>query len=149
MCGPDHPAPEQDYRTHASITGLLADDKYALDEFPVAFTHQSGEVYTYKSFIAYKKGAPPRPLVLVLPNYAGLKQFDKDQALFLAKCGYVGLAVDVFRETEQYSYADRNPAVELKDGETAEYASRFSRTVRSKAADYVNCKDIKIMEAFL
>ena len=68
MCGPDHPAPDADYSTHASIKAMLADDKYAVEEFPVKFTHQSGEVYTYKSCIAYKRNAPPRPLVLVLPN---------------------------------------------------------------------------------
>ena len=150
MCGPDHPAPDEDYRTHASISALLEDGRYSIDEFPVTFTHQSGEVYTYKSCIAYKKDAPPRPLVLVLPNYAGLKQFDKDQALFLAKCGYVGLAVDLFRETESYTYADRNPTVEVKDGEVAgQFASRFSRTVGATASNYVNMKDAKLRQAFI
>ena len=61
----------------------------------------------------------PRPVVLVLPNYAGMKQFDKDQAVFLAKLGYIGLAVEVFHETEDYKYADRNPVVECKDGENS------------------------------
>lgn len=38
----------------------------------------------------------PRPLVLVIHNYAGLKYFDVDQAEYLARLGYVGLAIDVY-----------------------------------------------------
>jgi hypothetical protein len=84
---------------------------------------------------------------MVLPNYAGMKQFDKDQAVFLAKLGYVGLAVELFHETEDYKYADRNPVVECKNGETGgAYASQYSRSVSSKASDYVNAKDAKVME---
>ena len=52
-------------------------------------------------------------MVLVFSNYAGLKQFDKDQAMFLAKLGYVGLAVDLFKETPEYMYEDRNPIVKI------------------------------------
>jgi len=40
----------------------------------------------------------PRPLVLVIHNYAGLKFFDIDQAEYLARLGYVGLAIDVYGE---------------------------------------------------
>jgi hypothetical protein len=146
MCGPDHAAPGESYATHEGIKAALADDNFVSAEFPVAFKTATGESYTYKSFICYKKDAPPRPLVMVLPNYAGMKQFDKDQAMFLAKLGYVGLAVDVTAETEGYMYADRNPVVECKDGETAELKSRFSRTVQSVAGDYVNMLDAKVWE---
>jgi dienelactone hydrolase len=45
--------------------------------------------YTYKSWIAYKRNAAPKPVIMVFPNYAGLKDFDKDQAMFLAKLGWV------------------------------------------------------------
>ena len=38
----------------------------------------------------------PRPLVLVIHNYQGLKFFDVDVAEFLARVGYVGLAIDVY-----------------------------------------------------
>ncbi|MEM8769289.1 MAG: dienelactone hydrolase family protein [Pseudomonadota bacterium] len=53
--------------------------------------------------------APPaeagrRPLVLVVHNYQGLKFFDVDVAEYLARVGYVGLAVDM--------YGDRVPADE-------------------------------------
>ncbi|CAK9108903.1 Hypothetical protein SCF082_LOCUS50629, partial [Durusdinium trenchii] len=51
----------------------------------------------------------PRPLVLVFPNYAGLKQFDVDQAVFLAKLGFCGLAVDLYGEQEAYPSSLRNP----------------------------------------
>ena len=38
----------------------------------------------------------PRPLVLVIHNYQGLKFFDVDVAEYLARVGYVGLAIDVY-----------------------------------------------------
>jgi dienelactone hydrolase len=38
----------------------------------------------------------PRPLVLVIHNYQGLKFFDDDAAEYLARVGYVGLAIDLF-----------------------------------------------------
>lgn len=43
--------------------------------------------------IAYVAGRPPGPVVMVHHNYAGSKQFDVDQAAFLARCGYVGVAI--------------------------------------------------------
>jgi hypothetical protein len=87
MCGPeDTEPPKVPYRTPAFLlAGAGADGDYVLEEFPIT----SGG-YTYKSWIAYRRGAPPKPVVMVFPNYAGLKDFDKDQAMFLAKLGYVG-----------------------------------------------------------
>ena len=38
--------------------------------------------------------------------------------MFLAKLGYVGLAVDLYAETAEYSYADRNPIIELEQAAT-------------------------------
>jgi dienelactone hydrolase len=40
-----------------------------------------------------------RPLVLVVHNYQGLKFFDVDVAEYLARIGYVGLAIDMYGET--------------------------------------------------
>lgn len=40
----------------------------------------------------------PRPLVLVIHNYQGLKFFDVDVAEYLARVGYVGLAIDMYGE---------------------------------------------------
>ena len=47
--------------------------------------------------------APPkvvgeRPLLLVIHNYQGLKFFDVDVAEYLARVGYVGLAIDLYGE---------------------------------------------------
>ena len=47
--------------------------------------------------------APPqavgkRPLILVIHNYQGLKFFDVDVAEYLARVGYVGLAIDMYGE---------------------------------------------------
>ena len=46
--------------------------------------------------VAPPETAGPRPLVLVIHNYQGLKFFDVDVAEYLARVGYVGLAVDMY-----------------------------------------------------
>jgi hypothetical protein len=86
MCGPDDfELPKVPYRTPAYLlAGAGGDGDYVLEQFPITYGG-----YTYKSWIAYKQGAPPKPVVLIFPNYSGLKQFDKDQAMFMAKLGYV------------------------------------------------------------
>lgn len=67
------------------------------------------EGYTYKSDIAFQEGKERSPVILVFPNYAGKKQFDIDQAVFLAKLGYVGVAVDLYPDTPEYPSSLRNP----------------------------------------
>lgn len=85
---------------------VASDGELVCERFPVTF-----EGYTYKySTIAYVKGRGPAPVVLINPNYCGLKQFDVDVACFLAKCGYVGFAMDLFKESEDYTFEDRDPA---------------------------------------
>lgn len=49
--------------------------------------------------VAPSAEAGPRPLVLVVHNYQGLKQFDIDVAEYMARLGYVGLAVDMYGNT--------------------------------------------------
>ena len=53
-----------------------------------------------KDYLGYLVAPPasvgPRPLVLEIHNYAGLKFFDVHQAEYLARLGYVGLAIDVY-----------------------------------------------------
>jgi dienelactone hydrolase len=49
--------------------------------------------------VAPARSLGPRPLVLVVHNYQGLKFFDVDVAEYLARVGYVGLAVDMYGET--------------------------------------------------
>ena len=52
-----------------------------VEEFPITFGG-----YCYKhGRIAYVKGRDPRPVILVHHNYCGLKQFDVDQACFIAR----------------------------------------------------------------
>ena len=67
--------------------------------------------------VAYIKGRPPSPVVIVHHNYAGLKQFDVDQAAFLARCGFVGVAVDTYREVGLVGHPD--PARECKELDVA------------------------------
>ena len=49
--------------------------------------------------VAPPLAAGPRPLVLVIHNYQGLKFFDVDVAEYLARVGYVGLAIDMYGNT--------------------------------------------------
>ena len=125
MCGPeDTEPPKVPYRTpHFLLAGAGADGDYVLKEFPIDFNG-----YTYTSWIAYRVGAPPKPVVLVMPNYAGLKQFDKDQAMFLAKLGFVGLAVDLYKEVPGYMFEDRNPV--LKGTEGSESAGVTAKNIK-------------------
>ncbi|CAJ1398179.1 unnamed protein product [Effrenium voratum] len=74
-----------------------------VEEFPITF-----EGYTYKyGRIAYIMGRRPSPVILVHHNFAGLKQFDVDQACFMARIGYVGVAVDLYQEKPNFTYHDR------------------------------------------
>lgn len=54
-----------------------------------------GKTYT-GYLVAPPASSGPRPLVLEIHNYAGLKFFDVHQAEYLARLGYVGLAIDVY-----------------------------------------------------
>lgn len=126
MCGSDGDAPENPYKSPLCLipTPLKSarDGDLVVEEFPL--THE-GKIYPH-SRIAYIKGRSPTPVVLVHHNYAGLKQFDIDQACFLARVGYVGLAVDLYQEKPTYMYADRNPTQE--DGQekkTAHFHGAF------------------------
>ena len=49
--------------------------------------------------VAPPKEAGPRPVVLVIHNYQGLKFFDVDVAEYLARIGYVGVAIDMYGNT--------------------------------------------------
>lgn len=49
--------------------------------------------------VAPPSEAGPKPLVMVIHNYQGLKFFDVDVAEYLARLGYVGLAIDLYGET--------------------------------------------------
>jgi dienelactone hydrolase len=62
--------------------------------------------------VAPPAAAGPRPLVLVIHNYQGLKFFDVDVAEYLARVGYAGLAIDLYGNTvppAQRTWPD-NPA---------------------------------------
>lgn len=49
--------------------------------------------------VAPPESVGPRPLVLVIHNYQGLKFFDVDVAEYLARVGYAGLAIDLYGNT--------------------------------------------------
>lgn len=53
----------------------------------------------YKSYlVAPAESVGPRPMVMVIHNYQGLKFFDIDVAEYFARVGYVGFAIDLYGE---------------------------------------------------
>ena len=64
--------------------------------------------------MAYPRGTSNRPLVLIFPNYAGEKDFDVDQAIFLAQMGYAAVSVDMYKDVEWYPKRVRNPTLSLR-----------------------------------
>ena len=60
-----------------------------------------------------------RPLVLVIHNYQGMKFFDVDVAEYLARVGYVGLAIDL--------YGDRVPANQREFPNDPEQVAEFQK----------------------
>jgi hypothetical protein len=58
----------EDSRDRANLINLVS----VRGAFPVEF-----EGFKYEGQIAYTRGAEKRPLILVFPNYAGMKQFGK------------------------------------------------------------------------
>ncbi|MDE0441608.1 MAG: dienelactone hydrolase family protein, partial [Gammaproteobacteria bacterium] len=60
----------------------------------IAFSFRGNDYLGH--LVAPAPSVGPRPLVLVIHNYQGLKFFDVDVAEYLARVGYVGLAIDVY-----------------------------------------------------
>lgn len=118
MCGGDGELPAVGYRTPHCLQPVptAGHGGLVVEVFPITY-----DGYTYAhGRIAYMKGRQPAPVILVHPNYAGLKQFDVDQACFLAKVGYVGLALDIYKVTPEYAFEDRNLAKDDLNGLTPE-----------------------------
>ncbi|MDA0789225.1 MAG: dienelactone hydrolase family protein [Proteobacteria bacterium] len=63
----------------------------------ISFTFRSNDYVGH--LVAPAESAGPRPLVMVIHNYQGLKFFDVDVAEYLARVGYVGLAIDCYGNT--------------------------------------------------
>jgi len=75
----------------------------SLDFWPPATDLRKAEIsFTFRGndyvghLVAPSESTGPRPLVLVIHNYQGLKFFDVDVAEYLARVGYVGLAIDLY-----------------------------------------------------
>ena len=65
----------------------------ALRRDEIAFSFRGND---YAGRLVAPQDAGARPLVLVIHNYQGLKFFDVDVAEYLARVGYVGLAIDLY-----------------------------------------------------
>ena len=77
-------------------------------------THRPTSRMTCHAQPLHRRFAKAKPLILIFPNYAGEKQFDIDQAVFLARCGYTAVSVDMYQETPyengvSYPKSNRNP----------------------------------------
>eukprot|EP00928_Gymnodinium_smaydae_P079288 TRINITY_DN63256_c0_g1_i1.p1 TRINITY_DN63256_c0_g1~~TRINITY_DN63256_c0_g1_i1.p1 ORF type:complete len:348 (+),score=11.41 TRINITY_DN63256_c0_g1_i1:144-1187(+) len=115
-----HPDVKQSHRRDVPVS----DGQLVVEDFPLAF---SGYTYSH-SKLAYVVGRSPLPVVLVHANYAGLKQFDVDVASFLARSGYVGLAVDLYKdEPGEYEYRDRDPKLHLGIHSAEQETEMFER----------------------
>ena len=75
----------------------------SLDFWPPAADLRKAEIgFTFRGndyvghLVAPSESTGPRPLVVVSHNYQGLKFFDVDVAEYLARVGYVGLAIDLY-----------------------------------------------------
>lgn len=114
-------SPAAPYSTPACLvpSPVAGEGGLVVEALPLTF---GGHTYPH-SRIAFVRGRPPAPVVLVHPNYAGLKQFDVDTACFLARAGYVGFALDLYKDVPEYTFADRNP----EKGAGGELASTHDR----------------------
>ena len=75
----------------------------SIDQWPAAPELQRADIplkFGNNEFLGHLVAPPlsagPRPLVLVIHNYQGLKFFDVDVAEYLARLGYAALAVDMY-----------------------------------------------------
>ena len=50
----------------------------------------------YTGYLVTPTNQCPRPLVIIIHNFQGLKFFEKNVAEYLARLGYVGLAIDLY-----------------------------------------------------
>ena len=132
MCGGDDSTQSSTnvdgvYETPAEFRGVeysaAKDGDLVVAAFPLTF---NGTSYQHAR-IVFIKGRAPAPVILVHHNYAGLKEFDVAQAAFLAKCGFVGLAVDCYPDDESgYSFETRSAPF----GDGADSEARRSKHYR-------------------
>lgn len=87
-----------------------------------------------------------RPLVMVVHNYAGRKQFDDDQGAFLARCGYTSLVVDMYPESE----SPLEMRVKKPDASEAEVMEHYRVTFASMNKILRNHKNFRaLLQAWL
>ena len=60
----------------------------------IAFSYRGNDYIGH--MVAPPESAGARPMVMVIHNYQGLKFFDVDVAEYMARLGYVGLAIDTY-----------------------------------------------------
>lgn len=99
------------------------------------------ESVEYDGVICYRDGCR-RPLVLVLPNVEGMNSFDEGQAEFLAKLGYVGLAVDLYgpyfpQEHRNFLTAQGGPDVMRQAFDAMNYWTANIANLRAVLAEWL------------
>ena len=67
--------------------------------------YQAGEL-TMQGFMARKKSVKSQPLVLIVHDWSGCREFAQDKARYFAEQGYVGFAVDLYGKGQRGSDTD-------------------------------------------
>ena len=124
-CAPTDQPPQQSYKSVVT-RGLASGGNVVVEDFPFQWNNSK-----YTSHLAYQRGKLSLLLVLVFPNYAGEKQFDVDQAIFLARCGYTALSVDMYMEDTyengvKYPKSSRNHRERSRETIKQHFAGAFT-----------------------
>lgn len=81
-------------------------DTTAIKQDSITYSGASG---SFKSFVAYKEGSAPMPVVLVVPEWWGVNDYTRSRVKQLAELGYLAMAVDM--------YGDGKTAVNPEDAQ--------------------------------
>lgn len=66
----------------------------------------------FSGFLAYDDTIDtPRPAVLIAPDWSGRNTFADEKAIALAKCGYVGFAIDMYGDGKVFNTNDEKAAM--------------------------------------
>jgi dienelactone hydrolase len=106
----------------------VMDPEVQQEKFPLPFDGQE-----YLGHFAYPLDTTePRPLIIVVPNYAGLNEFDEQQCLFLAKIGFTALAIDVYGESCPFELRTQRAKVERPE----EHRTATFRAMNAMLSDW-------------
>jgi len=62
---------------------------------------------TMEGFMAYQDGATKRPLVIIVHDWSGCREFAQSKAHYFAEQGFVGFAIDLYGKNQRGSDTDK------------------------------------------